>query len=88
MITPFFVYILCSATSVAVAVALFRSYRRTSVRFLLWSALCFVGLSLSNFVLVLDMVIFPTSCDLSIPRTLLALLGVATLLYGFIWDVS
>ena len=85
--TPALVYTLCAITSFTVAVLLFINYRRTRVRFLLWSTLCFVGLALNNLVLFIDMVIYPSG-DLSVVRTIPAFMGVCALLYGFIWDVA
>ena len=54
---------------------------------LLWSALCFVGLSLNNALLVLDLLVFP-DIDLRLPRLLAALAGLLFLLYGFIWEAE
>lgn len=79
------VYILCAATSAMCAFMLLRSYGRSHVRLLLWSGLCFVGLALNNILLVVDTRII-TGVDLSILRTLPAVLGVTTLVYGLIWD--
>lgn len=45
------VYILCAVTSVLCAGLLVRSYLRSRVRLLLWSALCFVGLAVNNVLL-------------------------------------
>lgn len=80
------VYILCTITSLAVAVILLRNYSRTAVRFLLWSGLCFVGLAAGNLLLFVDMIVYPGG-DLSIYRTLPAVMGFGVLIYGFIWDV-
>jgi hypothetical protein len=79
------VYILCALTSIACAVLLIRGYRRSRTRFLLWSALCFVGLGLNNVLLFLDLVVLPQA-DLSIWRNGLALVAVSMLLYGLVWD--
>jgi hypothetical protein len=81
------VYILCALTSLTCAVLLLRGYGRSGMRLLLWSGLCFVALTLNNVVLFLDLVIFP-AMDLSVWRGVLALVGVATLLYGLIWDAQ
>lgn len=78
------IYILCALTSFACAVLLLRGYLRTRVRLLLWSALCFVGLTLNNSLLVLDANTQLT--DLSQWRTLPALAGVMLLVYGLVWD--
>lgn len=82
------VYILCALTSVACAVLLLRGYRRTGMRLLLWSGLCFVSLAVSNVVLFVDLVLVPKDIDLSLIRSSLGLVGVATLLYGLIWDAQ
>ncbi|MGZ3695527.1 MAG: DUF5985 family protein [Bdellovibrionota bacterium] len=81
------VYLLCAFTSGLVAVLLYLNFRRTKVRFLLWSALCFACLTLNNALLFLDMVVLGEEIDLSIVRTIPAVVGVSVLLYGFIWDV-
>lgn len=81
------IYSLCVFTSVACTVLLLRSYARTGARLLLWTALCFVGLSLNNIVLFLDVLVIPR-IDLSPWRTLTAFAGVAVLLYGFIWETE
>lgn len=78
------VYVLCALTSLACAVLLLRGYLRTRVRLLLWSGLCFAGLTLNNALLVVDEHTLVT--DLSNLRTLPALAGVALLVYGLIWD--
>ena len=79
------VYILCAATSIACAFMLLRSYSQGRVRLLLWSGLCFVGLALNNILLVVDTRVM-SDTDLSVVRTLPALLGVGILVYGLIWD--
>ena len=85
MIVATIVYILCAATSVACAFMLLRSYRQSHVRLLLWSGLCFVGLALNNILLVVDTRVM-SDTDLSVIRTLPAVLGVGILVYGLIWD--
>lgn len=81
------VYLLCALTSLACAVLLFRAYRGSRSRLLLWSALCFVGLALNNGILVVDRMVVP-DVDLSLGRQIPALAGVALLLYGLVWDVE
>ena len=82
---PTIVYSLCFLTSAACAWLLVRSYRRTRARLLLWSSLCFLFLAANNLVVILDMLVI-AHIDLRLPRLLLALGGVAVLLFGFIWD--
>ncbi len=80
----FILYALVMVTCLACMVLLFRGYGRTGVRLLLWSALCFVGLSVSNVLLFFDLVLFPTEIDLRLYRLAAALAGLAFLIYGFI----
>jgi hypothetical protein len=80
------VYSLCSITSVACAVLLLRGYARSRYRLLLWSGLCFAGLALNNILLFIDVRV--PDVDLSIWRTIPAVVGVAILLYGLIWETS
>ncbi|NVJ06780.1 hypothetical protein HUW63_16215 [Myxococcus sp. AM001] len=82
------VYLLCALTSVACAVLLLRAYKRTGMRLLLWSGLCFVGMVVSNALLFVDLVLLPTTIDLFMPRTLATLSSASVLLYGLIWDAS
>lgn len=79
------VYILCAATSTLCAVLLYRGYQKSGVRLLFWSALCFMGLALNNLALIIDVRVMPT-VDLSTWRIVPALIGVALLLYGLIWE--
>jgi hypothetical protein len=83
------VYILCSLTSLACAGMLLRGYFKSKARFLLWSSLCFAGLAINNLLLVIDKVVYP-DIELMHPavRTLVALVALALLLYGLIWDAE
>ena len=81
------VYLLCFATCVVCAVLLVRRYLRSRMKLLLWSALCFVGLSLSNFLLFIDIIVLPEIGLLAL-RHLTALAGIGVLLYGFIWETD
>ena len=80
------VYLLCAATSVTCAVLLLRAYRRQRTRLLLWSSLCFVMLAVNNTLLFIDLIVAPTSVDLSLWRGATALAGVSLLLFGLIWE--
>ena len=46
-----------------------------------------MGLSISNILLFVDMVVFPT-IDLRPARLIAALVGLLFLLYGFIWEAE
>jgi hypothetical protein len=84
---PAAVYSLCFLTSAACALLLARSYRRSGARLLFWSALCFLFLAANNFVVVLDLLVFP-AVDFRLVRSFLALGAIAVLLFGFIWDLE
>jgi hypothetical protein len=79
--------LLACLTSLGCMALLFRAYAASGVRLLLWSALCFVGLSVNNLFLFLDLVVFP-DFDLRPWRLAAALAGVAALLYGFVWEAE
>jgi hypothetical protein len=84
----FILFLLAALTSFSCMVLLFRGYARTGVRLLLWSALCFVFLSVNNALLFVDTIVFPTAVDLRGYRLGAALAGVLCLLYGFIWEAE
>ncbi len=79
------VYLLCLGTSLACMGLLYRGYRRSGMRLLLWSTLCFVFLSLNNLLLYLDIVLLP-GADLQLYRLAANLVAVSLLLFGFIWE--
>ncbi|HVK93320.1 MAG TPA: DUF5985 family protein [Noviherbaspirillum sp.] len=80
------IYALCALTSILCCGLLLRSYKRTGSRLLLWSGLCFAGMSVNNVLLILDRVVFPTTVDLASWRLVAALLALLPLLYGLIWE--
>jgi hypothetical protein len=82
---PTLIYALCALTSLFCTVLLARGYRETRARLLLWTALCFAGLALNNIILFVDLRVVPT-VDLSVWRSLPAVVGVALLIYGLVWD--
>jgi hypothetical protein len=79
------VYSLCALTCLAAAVLLLRGYARVRHRMLFWSGLCFLGLTVSNVLLVLDREVL-RDADISTPRLAVALLALLLLLYGLIWE--
>ena len=82
---PTAVYLLCFLTAGACSLLLARTYWRTGMRLLLWSALCFLFLAGNALVVILDMLVLK-NVDLSLVRTALSLAAVGVLLFGFIWD--
>jgi hypothetical protein len=82
---PTAVYLLCFMTAAACALLLARTYWRTGMRLLLWSALCFLFLAGNSLAVILDLLVLK-EVDLSLVRTLFSLAAVSVLLFGFIWD--
>jgi hypothetical protein len=80
-------YAVAFLSSLACAILLFRGYARRRVRLLMWSTICFVGLTINNVALFLDLIVFP-DIDLRLVRLVPALIGVSFLLYGFICDAE
>jgi hypothetical protein len=80
------VYVLCTLVSLICAVLLLRGYSRGRHRLLLWSGLCFSGLSVSNVLLFLDLVILPAQIDLYPAREITTACSVLILLFGMIWE--
>ena len=74
-------------TSLACMALLFRHYATTGARLLLWSAVCFVFLTVNNVFLFFDLVVFPQG-DLRPWRLSAALAGVLVLLYSFIREAE
>lgn len=87
-IFPTIVYVLCLLTSAACAWLLGRSYRRTGMRLLLWSSVCFALLAANNLVLVLDLVVWADDVDLRLLRQGFALAAAVSLIWGFIWEIG
>ena len=79
------VYALCALTSAMCAWLLLRGYGASRVRLLLWGGICFAGLALNNLLLLIDLSVVP-QVDLSLWRSVPALLGVAALVYGLVWE--
>jgi hypothetical protein len=79
-------YVLAVLTCLGCLLLLWRQYARTGLRLLLWSALCFVGLTVSNVLLFFDLVVYTTDVDLRVWRLASALVGLGFLLYGFIFE--
>ncbi len=80
------IYLLCAATALICTGLLIRAYLRSRYRLLLWSGLCFAGLSLNNLLLILDKMV--VDMDLSLWRVSVALVAMSVLLYGLVWDAE
>ncbi len=80
------VYIVGTLVALCCAILLLRGYARGRQRLLLWSGLCFFGLAISNGLVFVDMIVFPTQIDLYLPRLATAAVAMLLLLYGLIWE--
>lgn len=78
-------YILTILTTLVCSVLLLRAYFRVRNGLLLWSGLCFAGLTIENFLVLGDMIIFP-SVDLYSYRLASAALSISLLLFGLVWE--
>jgi hydrogenase/urease accessory protein HupE len=81
------VYSLCALTALTCAGLLWRGYARTKARLLLWSSICFIGLSINNIILVVDKIFVP-DVDLYMVRLVTGLVGLLFLVYGLVWDTK
>ena len=81
------VYVLCMLTSLLCAYLLFRSYRASGSRLLLWSTVCFVGLAISNALLVLDLIVLADSVDLRLLRTTVGFASTLAFLGALVWEL-
>ncbi|HEX5425634.1 MAG TPA: DUF5985 family protein [Candidatus Acidoferrales bacterium] len=82
------VYILGTLTTLACGGLLLRGYARGRSKLLLWSAICFLGLAISNALVFIDLVVLPASIDLYFWRLLTATLAMVALMYGLIWEAE
>ena len=78
-------YSLCVLTALACAVLLWRAYRSGRSSLLFWSAMCFCGLTVTNALAFVDILVFPEH-DLYASRLATGLLSVAVLLFGMVWE--
>jgi hypothetical protein len=79
------VYVLGTLTTLACGILLLRGYFRGGNKLLLWSAVCFLGLAVSNALVFADLVLLP-NIDLYFWRLLTAVISMVALTYGLIWE--
>lgn len=81
----FAINILGTITVGLCALLLLRAYVRLRTRLLLWSALCFIGLTLANALLFVDLAVVP---DVNLYRWRLAVAAGSMLLlvYGLVFE--
>lgn len=78
-------YVLTILTTLLCSVLLLRAYIRVRNGLLLWSGLCFVGLTLDNIFVFGDMILFP-AVDLYTYRLASTAISVSLLLFGLVWE--
>jgi hypothetical protein len=81
------IYGLCALAAALCTWLLLQAYRRGRYRLLLWSGICFAGLTFNNLLLMVDKLVL-SQVDLSVWRSSVALLAMVVLLYGLIWDTE
>src|ERR1051325_9717158 len=81
------IYLLCAATSLVAAFMLLRYYLRRRTPLLLWSFIGFLGLAVSNVLVFVDIVIYP-SIDMSLARAAVSAFAMLALVYGLIWEAE
>jgi hypothetical protein len=79
------VYLLGAVTSLICAILLFRGYKLGKRKLLLWSALCFSGLALSNALVFVDLILLP-QVDLYLLRLCVTAVSMLLLLFGLVWE--
>jgi hypothetical protein len=80
------VYVLGTLTTLLCSTLLLRAYAQGRVKLLLWSGLCFVGLTLSNALLFIDLVLTSESVDLYFARLGTAAVAMLLLVFGLVWE--
>ncbi len=80
-------YVLTCLTTLLCAVLLLRAYFAVRRKLLLWSGLCFAGLTLNHLFTIVDLVFLP-SIDLFTYRLAITAISMVLLLYGLIWEAQ
>lgn len=78
-----FVYIICTAIALLSGIMLLRAYKRSKYPLLKWSAYCFLGLTITNLLVIYDKLYIP-DIDILWLRLGVSLLSLSFLLYGLI----
>ena len=85
MTLDLWVYSMCAVTAAVTATMLLRAWRPGGTAMLFWSGLCFVGLTVSNVVVLVDLLLVP-QYDLRWLRNSAGLLSVSLLIYGLLLE--
>lgn len=79
------VYILGAVSSLLCAALLLRQFFSSHQKLLLWSALSFLGLTVTNVFVFIDLVTLP-DVDLHMVRAGITAASLGLLLFGLIWE--
>lgn len=82
---PTAIYLLCFLTCLGCSFLLWRGYRDTVTPLLLWGAICFFILGVSNLLLFADLVVYPDG-NLATIRSIFTLLGLSVFLVGLVFE--
>lgn len=78
-------YLLCALVSLLCSIMLLRGFFRGRHRLLLWSGICFAGLTASNVLVFVDLIMLPDT-DLYPARLAVNAISVLALLLGLILE--
>jgi hypothetical protein len=79
------VYVVGILVTALCALLLLQAFARVGQKLLLWSGLCFVGLTISNVLLFIDLVVW-LDTSLYSWRLSASALAMVLLLYGLVWE--
>ncbi|MDY6945802.1 MAG: DUF5985 family protein [Pseudomonadota bacterium] len=80
------VYLLGALVTAVCSVLLLRGYARSRSRLLLWSGLCFLGLTVSNALLFIDLGLLGPATSLYMWRLGTAAAAMLLLVYGLVFE--
>lgn len=79
------VYIFGTLVTLVCAILLLRGYAASRQSLLLWSSICFFGLTVSNALIYVDVVMYP-GVDLMPLRHIAGSISMLLLVFGLIWE--
>lgn len=82
---PGAIYILGVVTCLICTLLLARGYLRTRVRLLMWCCIFFAAITVDNFILFFDLIVYP-QVDLALWRNSATLFGLASMIFGLVWE--
>jgi hypothetical protein len=80
------VYLLGALVTAVCGILLLRGFARSRSRLLLWSGLCFAGLTVSNALLFIDLVVLGPELSLYMWRLGTAAAAMLLLVYGLVFE--